>query len=575
MSSIPPNPGPTIPRPSSASDRPPSSSRPDTGDPPIHHPPGAGEPHAVAASLLHAVKDCRQIVRLIQCWVCSGILCEPITLPCGRSLCRQCMPSTHVRTNISWPGTSNRLRGFTCPFAECARDHALGDCGVDVTLNKVLGLIKTTLEQGAGALGPPDVSTRVVVQDPWAVAGLTRLEEKEDPSRVLNGGRIAATYTLANMGNLQYSGEVEYSVLNASDDEVAQVDVEVLNRLKEAVRSEMDCQVCYALYLEPYTTACGHTFCRMCLHRVLDHSEHCPICRRTLTIQPQLEPASFPSNHCLSQMINGFWADLVAVRAQTARLEQGIQGDCTTPIFVCTLSFPTMPTFLHVFEPRYRLMVRRAMEADRTFGMVLYAEPESSDGLGFHPIGTLLRIINIEFFPDGRSLLETVGVSRFRVRDHRLLDGYLVGKVEKIDDVSLAEEEVTEASETMRTRGRQDFTQRADGADSAVSGRPSSGPASHASLTRADIDGMATRELLEMGIRFVTRMRRQSVAWLASRVLAIYGEHPNDPALFPWWFASVLPVTEEEKYRLLGTSSVRARLKICCHWIVEWESSRW
>ena len=68
--------------------------------------------------------------------------------------------------------------------------------------------------------------------------------------------------------------------------------------------------------------------------------------------------------------------------------------------------------------------------------------------------------------------------------------------------------------------------------------------------------------LLETGISFVTRMQRQSVAWLANRVLAIYGEYPNDPALFSWWFASVLPVTEEEKYRLLGTSSVRARLKI-------------
>lgn len=529
----------------------------------------------MAASLLHAVKDVRQIVRLIQCRVCSRILSEPITLPCGRSLCRQCMPGTHVRTNISWPATSNRLHGFTCPFEECAREHALGDCGVDVTLTKALDLVQTTLEQDPGAWGLPDVSTRIEVQDPWTVAGLARMEEKEDPSRVLQGGRIVATYTLAKMGHLQYNGEITYSALNASDDEVAQVDVEVLNRLKEAVRSEMDCQVCYALYLEPYTTPCGHTFCRMCLHRVLDHSEHCPICRRALSIQPQLDPASFPSNDRLSQMINGFWADLVAVRAQTMRLEQGIQGDCTTPIFVCTLSFPSMPTFLHVFEPRYRLMIRRAMEADRTFGMVLYAEPGSNDGLGFHPIGTLLRIINIEFFPDGRSLLETVGVSRFRVRDHRLLDGYLVGKVEKIDDVSLAEEEAMEASETMRTRGRQDFTQGSDGTDPAVPGRPPSGPTPPTSLTREDIDGMATRELLETGIRFVTKMRRQSVAWLANRVLAIYGEYPNDPALFPWWFASVLPVTEEEKYRLLGTSSVRARLKICCHWIVEWESSRW
>ena len=39
-------------------------------------------------------------------------------------------------------------------------------------------------------------------------------------------------------------------------------------------------------------------------------------------------------------------------------------------VFVCTMSFPNIPCPLHVFEPRYRLMIRRAMEAGtREFGM--------------------------------------------------------------------------------------------------------------------------------------------------------------------------------------------------------------
>ena len=40
------------------------------------------------------------------------------------------------------------------------------------------------------------------------------------------------------------------------------------------------------------------------------------------------------------------------------------------PVFVCTLSFPNISCPLHVFEPRYRLMIRRCMEGGtREFGM--------------------------------------------------------------------------------------------------------------------------------------------------------------------------------------------------------------
>ena len=40
------------------------------------------------------------------------------------------------------------------------------------------------------------------------------------------------------------------------------------------------------------------------------------------------------------------------------------------PIFVCTLAFPTLPCPLHIFEPRYRLMVRQCMESgSHQFGM--------------------------------------------------------------------------------------------------------------------------------------------------------------------------------------------------------------
>ena len=39
---------------------------------------------------------------------------------------------------------------------------------------------------------------------------------------------------------------------------------------------------------------------------------------------------------------------------------------------MCTMAFPTIPCPLHVFEPRYRLMIRRSMETGtKQFGMCI------------------------------------------------------------------------------------------------------------------------------------------------------------------------------------------------------------
>ena len=119
----------------------------------------------------------------------------------------------------------------------------------------------------------------------------------------------------------------------------------------------------------------------------------------------------------------------------------------STPIFVCTLAFPGMPTILHIFEPRYRLMVRRCLESGNPrFGMVL---PSRTNG-GTEEYGTMLEIKSVQMLADGRSMLETVGSYRFRLLEKGSLDGYTVGRVERIDDISLEEEAELERAVLLR-----------------------------------------------------------------------------------------------------------------------------
>ncbi|MCJ1409998.1 hypothetical protein MMC19_004083 [Ptychographa xylographoides] len=359
---------------------------------------------------------------------------------------------------------------------------------------------------------------------------------------------------MAEVGELRHDSEVSYQTMSPTRDTYRHLDLALLEHLKEATKNEMDCQVCYALMLDPVTTTCGHTFCRKCVARVLDHSNLCPICRRQLFMPPGVQ--NEPSNARLSKLLVSLCPEAVAARAEAAAEEETVLqgGGLNIPLFVVSLAYPSMPTFLYVFEPRYRLMIRRAIEhGDRKFGMVMYnrrGEPQGDLGVTHFMLhGTLLHIVNMQLMPDGRSLIECVGVSRFQVKTWSTLDGYNVGTVERIDDISLAEEEHNEAMEVGVDTPTDDLL--------------------------AQLNTMSTRDLLQIGISFIARMRAASAPWLRANVIASYGNPPEEPALFPYWLASILPIADEEKYKLLSTTSVRERLKITARWIRRIEAQRW
>lgn len=514
---------------------------------------------------LDAHRHARQLVRLVQCPRCSLPLSSPVTLPCGHTVCRACLPAPQPRTNISYPNTPDRLTGIACPLLGCGAEHASAECSVDVTLTKLMESIKAEIAEHRPAAEDTPTLLEEIPQDDEN----TPEEEKERTSEkrhreILHGGRLVSTFTLAEMGKLPYSSDVEYQTMSASGDNFEALDVGLLERLQDATQKELDCLVCYNLMLDPTTTTCGHTFCRRCLSRVMDHSSICPFCRRGLHVPASLQHQS--GNVILNSLLNGLCPELVTARAEALKAEEQA-GDnvLSTPLFICTLSLPSMPTFLHVFEPRYRLLMRRVIEGNKQFGMVMYNRTSAAQGdLGATPFleyGTLLEIINYELLRDGRSFVECRGIGRFKVRDHGLLDGYNVGRVERIEDVSLAEEGAAEQRETTMAR---------DYAEIFFREHPQT-----PLPTDVAIEALSTQQLLDSCTSFVREMREASAPWLQERIIQVYGEPPEDPATFPYWFGSVVPIMEEEKYILLRTTRVRERLKIVYSWIGRIRGQRW
>ncbi len=80
--------------------------------------------------------------------------------------------------------------------------------------------------------------------------------------------------------------------------------------------------------------------------------------------------------------------------------------------------FPGLQLPLHIFEPRYRAMVSKALASDRLIGMVqprTGATSRDPDRLALFDIGCLGKITDVEALDDGNFNIVLSGEARFRV----------------------------------------------------------------------------------------------------------------------------------------------------------------
>ncbi|XP_036694827.1 LON peptidase N-terminal domain and RING finger protein 1 isoform X2 [Balaenoptera musculus] len=204
--------------------------------------------------------------------------------------------------------------------------------------------------------------------------------------------------------------------------------------------SDFECSLCMRLFFEPVTTPCGHSFCKNCLERCLDHTPYCPLCKESL--KEYLADRRYCVTQLLEDLIVKYLPDELSERKKIYDEETAELSHLTknVPIFVCTMAYPTVPCPLHVFEPRYRLMIRRSIQTGtKQFGMCV-----SDTQNGFADYGCMLQIRNVHFLPDGRSVVDTVGGKRFRVLKRGMKDGYCTADIEYLEDVKVENEDEIE-----------------------------------------------------------------------------------------------------------------------------------
>ena len=103
------------------------------------------------------------------------------------------------------------------------------------------------------------------------------------------------------------------------------------------------------------------------------------------------------------------------------------------PLGTVLLPFAHLP--LHIFEPRYRALVKDCLAGDGQFGVVLIERgQEVGGGDARFGVGTVARIMQTAELPDGRWLVDAVGTVRFRVTEWLPEEPYPLAMVEALED---------------------------------------------------------------------------------------------------------------------------------------------
>jgi Lon protease-like protein len=189
--------------------------------------------------------------------------------------------------------------------------------------------------------------------------------------------------------------------------------------------------------------------------------------------------------------------------------------------------FPGMQLPLHVFESRYRLMMRRALDSNSTFGVaLLVGGSEGEEDAVPTAIGCTAEIIEVTPFPDGRMNLLCEGRRRFRILETREQDGYLVGSCEWIADIDSSADSESASPEAAALE--EALMPQARRVRESLRGYLMS-LARNANLSPGDLDGL---------------------------------DVPSDPYGLSMWVAAIITIPNEQKQELLELTSTRARLDI-------------
>jgi len=251
----------------------------------------------------------------------------------------------------------------------------------------------------------------------------------------------------------------------------------------------------------------------------------------------------------LYQQIFGSTDEVTDVGFTSVEGQEGLQDDDlletnpdALPIFVCNIALPDTKMPMHIFEPRYRLMIERCLQGSREFGVCIPTKD------GYADIGTLLRIQKFWKLPDGRYFIETIGTKRFAVKE-KFSDGianaiYNCAKVEWIDDTIVEDPAIERRIEELRSILHTEVHLLRDKCMNEMD----------SALARYFLTKLYRMKISEEAIAEIVKHENASTAnekWYSL---------PTDPAALTWSILDFLPFPDDFKFRFLAVTNLQRRM---------------
>ncbi|GAA5800784.1 hypothetical protein HPULCUR_006222 [Helicostylum pulchrum] len=390
-----------------------------------------------------------------------------------------------------------------------------------------------------------------------------------DSPKHLFGPELLADTTVLEFTNILRNYLPNCS-LPPSPCEEMDTDTNSINLVANAVIPLLTCQSCSSPVVEPTTTPCGHTFCRLCVLQSKIDTDQCITCYRPLPKFSNLL-AQAP-NHLIARVVKDFQLSgfLPCNTRQTSLLDSINLQQYNVPLFISgTVILPGQSFRLPIYAPNHLRMFRNSLiPSSRYNGLCLASVHRSRPQVA--QFGTILQIIGVEHRNDAL-IIDVVGVDRFKLENHEEQDETtLAANFEILHEASIRQLSIE---------------------------IPNSPPADdHLGLQKQQEQvSQYTVDLAESILQFIHHLSEQSnmptgslhtqtagllgPLWLES-MKSLHGPMPSklNPTAVCWWAAVVLPVSHTDLYLLLRTIPIIDRLELVISWMQnlqsQWERCR-
>lgn len=280
----------------------------------------------------------------------------------------------------------------------------------------------------------------------------------------------------------------------------------------------LECGICLSLVCQPVSISCGHTFCRTCLVKTLQRSaKRCPCCRAVCHARAEDQP----QNVMIADIAKALFPELLERRMRETAAEKHKFELCLPAFFYHQPMFPGETLWLHFFEPRYKLMMKRIIDTSRRFAYVPnYTKNVAAKG----DTALVAQVCDAEFLVDGRVMVKSKLVGRYHILDDFVEDG---------------------------TQGLH-YCQLEPYEDTVLGGGDSS-------------------ELEELHAK-ARALCHGFLGPFKSQLVETHGDIPMGAVNLSMWMASFLPFYVAEKHALLQTACTRERLRACLRCVSSMEA---